>query len=255
MATIIGYANQIDNATLTGGNWNTSYPASNLQTRDLWKKARTNNALASSSVINLDLGQLQNIGVVALCRHNLADTANVRIQAFDDAGYSIQKYDSTATVIYSGTEYCRTFPKVEARYWRISISDPTNVNGYIELGRIFIGWRFAPGANIDWGASLTVESTTTVATALAGPEYFDERPNRRIWQGKWSWLDDYEAYKVYLSIQRQQDISREVYLIEDDADTDYRAERWFLGRFRSLSAIEWPYLNTHSIGVEISEVL
>lgn len=255
MACVLGYSNQIDNATLSGGSWNASYPVSNLKNRYLWQKARTNNALAASTILNLDLGGLQRIGVVALCRHNLSDTATVRIQASSSPTMSPLLYDSGDELIYLGLDYAKAFARVEARYWRITILDTSNVNGYVELGRVFIGWRFSPVNNIDWNASFSIDSTTNVVSALAGPEYFDERPNRRVWQGKWSWLDDYDAYRVMLTIQRQQDISREVYLIEDDADTTYRDLRWFLGRFKQLSAIEWPYLNQHSVGVEISEVL
>lgn len=255
MTCVLGYANQIDNSTLSGGSWNASYPLTNLKNRYLWQKARTNNALASSSVLNLDLGGLQRIGVVALCKHNFSDIATVRIQASSSATMSPLLYDSGADLIYPGLDYAKTFSRVEARYWRISIIDTTNVNGFIEFGRVFIGWRFSPTNNIDWSASFAVESTTNVVQSLAGPEYFDERPNRRVWQGKWSWLDDYDAYRVMLTIQRSQDISREVFLIEDDSDTVFRDLRWFLGRFKQLSAIEWPYVNQHAVGVEISEVL
>lgn len=255
MATIIGYANQIDISSVSGGSWNSSYPLSNLKSRYLNLKARSNNLLAASTVINVDLGQLQRIGLIALCNHNLTDQATIRIQGSSSATMSPLLFDTTAETAYSGTDYARTFPFVECRYWRITISDPTNTAGYVELGRVFVGWRFAPATNIDFGATISVDSKTQVAEALGGPEYFDERPNRRVWQGKWSWLNDYEAYRVFLTILRSQDISREVYLIEDDADVDFRKERGFLGRFRQLSAIEWPYLDKHAVGVEIGELL
>ena len=256
MTCVIGYANQIDNSTLSGGSWNASYPLTNLKNRYLWQKARSNNALAASTVLTVDLGSVQRIGVIALCRHNFtAASATVRLQAYSDAGLTALLFDTGAESIYSGIDYAKAFARVEARYWRISIVDTANVSGYVEFGRLFMGWRFSPTNNIDWGASISIDSTTNVVQALAGPEYFDERPNRRVWQGKWSWLDDYDAYRVMLTIQRSQDISREVYLIEDDTDTSFRDLRWFLGRFKQLSAIEWPYVSQHAVGVEISEVL
>jgi len=89
---------------------------------------------------------------------------------------------------------------------------------------------------------------------LAGPEYFDSRPNRRIVTGQWSWLTQAEAHGVYLSILREQDVEKEVYAIFDP-DTQFPDQCWFLGRFRTLNAIEWPWLDRHSVGFEISEVL
>lgn len=255
MATVLGYSNQIDFATLSGGSWNASYPLTNLQNRYLSKAARSNNLLLASTTFSLDLGQLQKIGLVALVSHNLTRNSLIKIQAASDSGFAVILFDSGNQLSYLGSDFAFTFPQIEARYWRISIYDPDNVHGYVEIGRVFIGWRFKPTNNIDWTPSLSLESGTQVKQALGGPEYFEERPNRRLWQGKWSWLNDFEAYNVYMAIQRGTDISREVYFMEDDGDIDYRHQRWFLARFRSLSAIEWPYVNQHSVGVEIGELL
>ena len=255
MAIVLGYSNQIDTATLSGGSWNASYPLTNLQNRYLSQKARTTNALAASSVINLDLGAAQTIGVVALVAHNLTTSATVRIQGSSAADQSVALYDSTALAAYSGNDYALSFTAVSARYWRISISDTGNPAGYVQLGRVFIGWRFSPANNIDWNPKLAVESKTGVMESLGGPEYFDERTTRRLFTGEWSWLSDPEAYNFLLAIQRSHDVSREVYLIADDTDTNYRGIRNFLARFRQLSPIEWPYVGQHTCGVELGELL
>lgn len=255
MSTVLGYSNQIDNSTLSGGSWNASYPLTNLKSRYLSQKARTTNALAASSVINIDLGSAQPIGVLALVAHNLTTSATVRVQGAANSGQSPTLYDSTALLAYSGSDYAITFDNTIARYWRVSISDTGNPVGYIQLGRIFLGPRFRPTADIDWTPSISVESKTGVMESLGGPEYFDERPNRRLFTAKWSWLTETEAYNVLLAVQRSQDVSREVYLIMDDASTTYRGEKNFLARFRQLSPIEWPYRVAHACGVEVGELL
>lgn len=255
MATILGYSNQIDTAGLSGGSWHASYPLTNLQTRNLGEKARTTNALAASSVLNLDLGSAQTIGVVALVAHNLSAAATVRIQGSSAADQSVALYDSTA-LVYSGSDYAMALPTpVAARYWRISISDTSNPAGYVQMGRVFCGWAFKPTNPIDWNPALGVDSKTVVMEALDGTEYFDERPNHRVFQGQWSWLSDPEAYSFLIAIQRSHDVSREIYLIADDTDLNYRGTRNFLARFRQLSPIEWPYLNAHSCGIELGELL
>lgn len=255
MTCVLGYSNQIDTATLSGGSWNASYPLTNLQNRYLSQKARTANALSASSVINLDLASAQSIGVVALISHNFSAAATVRIQGSSAADQSVALYDSTAETIYSGTDYAKSFTAVSARYWRISISDTGNSSGYVQLGRVFIGWRFSPTNNIDWNPTLAVESKTAILESLGGPEYFDERPNRRLFTGQWSWLSDPEAYNVLLAIQRSHDVSREIYLIQDDTDINYRGTTNFLARFRQLSPVEWPYLGQHTCGVELGELV
>lgn len=254
MSAVLGYANQIDNSVLSGGNWNTSYPLTNLQNRYLSKAARSTNVSALSTVISLDLGSTQRIGVVALVSHNMVvDLGMVRIVAYNDSMTTI--FDTGFINVYSGSDFSTTFAPVDARYWKIYIDDRYNPAGYVSIGRIFFGWRFKPTNGLDWNASISVESDTQVKRALGGPEYFEERPNRRVWQGRWSWLDDSEAYNTYLAIMRGTDTSREVYFIEDDADIYYRNQRRFLGRFRTLSPIEWPYVSQHAVGAEIGELL
>lgn len=255
MPVVVGYANQVDDATVSGGSWNASYPLTNIKTRYLYQRARTTNALTTSSVINLDISTNQTIGVIALCSHNLSINATVTILGSQNSNMSSPVYSSGALSVYAHTDWATSFTPSAARYWRISIADSGNPAGYIEIGRVFLGWKFKPEINVDFGCSISVESKTNVLEALAGPEYFDSRPNRRVWQGQWSWLTEPEAYNVMLEIQRQQDIEKEVFFMEDDLDTTYRKQRWFLGRFRTLSAIEWPYLDRHSCGVEIGECL
>lgn len=254
MATVLGYANQVDDAPVSGGSWETAYPLTNIKTRYLYQRARSTDELATSSTMVIDTGENQFIGVVALVRHNISTNGTVRIYGYSDEALSEEVYDSGALTVYGGGEFAHHFTPVDGRYWKIVIDDGGNPDDYIEIGRVFIGWRFLPEVCTDWGLNITVESKTAVLEALAGPEYFDSRPNRRIVTGQWSWLTQAEAHGVYLSILREQDIEKEVYLMMD-TETDYKDQVWFLGRFRSLSAIEWPYLDRHSAGFEIGEVL
>jgi hypothetical protein len=184
----------------------------------------------------------------------MSASATVRIQGSSAADQSVVLYDSTAQTIYSGADYAKSFTILPARYWRISIVDTGNSYGYIEIGRIFIGATFRPINNIDYSPNYSIESATGVATSLGGTEYFDRRPNKRVWQGKFSWLTQGEAESFNFG-QRIMDIAGEVFLIADDTDTAYRDSRNFLGRLRQLSAIENPYLNQYSMSLEIQELL
>ncbi len=254
MGMILGYANQVDDAPVSGGSWETDYPLTNIKTRYLYQRARSTDDLATSSTMVIDTGENQTIGVVALVRHNISTNGTVRIRGYEDSGLTTLAYDSTALPVYAGDDFAHAFTPTAARYWQIVIDDGGNPDDYIEIGRVFIGWRFDPETCIDWGASIGVESKTEVMEALAGPEYFDSRPNRRIVSGQWSWLTQAEAHGVYLNIMRQQDVEKEVFVMLDPT-TNYPDQVWFLGRFRTLNAIEWPYLDRHSVGVEIGEVL
>lgn len=255
MACVLGYSNQTDQSTLSGGSWNATYPITNLQTRYTAQEARTTNAQATSSVIAIDMGSAQMIGVVALIANNLTASATVRVRGANNSSMTSPLYDSGTVSVYEHTDYATAFAPTYARYWQINISDTSNPAGYISIGRLFIGSKFKPAINIIYGAGIQIESRTEVAEALGGPEYFNELENRRVWQGSWDALTDAEAYRQMFVIQKESDVSGEVYFIEDDGDTTYQDLRWFWGRMRSLNAIEWPYIDRHSVGVEIAELL
>jgi len=255
MATVIGYGNQTDDATLSGGSWDAAYPLTHLKNRYLFQRARTTDNLATSSQFVVDTGENQTIGLVALVRTNITLNGTVRVKGFSDAGLTTLVYDSGNLPVTVEGEFAHHFaPSEAARYWQVLIVDTVNPAGYIEIGRAFVGWRFMPAVCQDWGMTIGVESQTVVMQALAGPEFFDSRPNRRVLKGQWSWLTQTEAHDVWLAILRAQDVEKEVYIMMD-TDFGSPAQTWFLGRLRELSAVEWPYLDRCSAGFEIGEVL
>ena len=231
MAAVIGYSNKIDSATLSG--WTNN---SNLKTRYLAQKA------TASGALDIDLGSAQAIGLVALV--STSGVSSMNVTAGSSAGGS-NLYSGTVSA-YGGPDIATTFASVTARYWRITASG--------SVGRVFLGPRFAPTWGTDWSPSIQVESRTAISEALSGPEYFDTRPNRRVWRGHFSFLSPAEGY-TWLGIQQALDVSGEVYVVEDDDDTTYRGQRNFCGRLRTLDAVEWPYQNHRAVGVEISELL
>lgn len=237
MATVIGYGNLINTATLAGTWTNTA----NLKTRYLAQKATA----GAGAYLDINLGSAQSIGLVALLAETLAG-GTVTITA--GAAQGATTYNSGALSVYSGADFAHTFAAVSHQWWRITVSAAGTI------GRVFIGPRYRPAYNIDWSRSIQIESRTQVSESLDGQEFFESRPSRRVWRAKFSWLNDAEAFQWY-AIQQAQDVSGEVYLIDDDADTTYRGQRNFLGRLRTLDAIEYPYLSTHAVGLEIAELL
>lgn len=237
MSTVIGYGNLIDSATLAGTWTNTA----NLKTRYLAQKATA----GAGAYLDINLGSAKSIGLVAICSDTVT-SGTMTITAGATQGATT--YSSGALSVYDGVDDAFTFTPVSYQWWRITLSAGGTV------GRVFIGPRFKPTYTIDWSPSIQIESRTQIAESLGGQEYFDARTSRRVWRGHFSWLTDAEAYAWY-AIQQAQDVSGEVYLIDDDTDTTYRGQRNFLGRLRTLDAIEWPYYSQHSVGVEISELL
>lgn len=239
MAVVLGHTNLIDDATLGGTGWETDYPVDNLQDRYLFKRAKSS---GNSATITLDLGSAQAVGIVALCRHTLSAAATVRVSG--------GAFDSGIVTIYPGADYAILIATETAQNWTIEIDDAAP----FELGRVFIGATFQPANCVDWGTATGLETTSNVVQSLGGNDFFDIRSVRRIWSGQWSWLDDAEAYDI-LNIMRRSDISSEVFFVGDSDLTSGQGEAWYLGRFKELSSVAYPYLDTYSVPIQISELL
>lgn len=141
------------------------------------------------------------------------------------------------------------------RYWRVELSDPSNPDGYIEAGRLFIGPVWQPKFNMSYGASLAWETKTGIDEAVGGSEYFRTSTPYRVGKFTLNHMNQDEAFSRAFELMRQAGIDREVLFIFDPDDTVHALRRRFLGRLRTLSAIDFPYYNTNSAAFEVKELL
>lgn len=282
--TFIAYQNRVDEATLTGGDWETGLPLNNLKDRVLSKPARTKTAAVADTQFAVAFVRERPIRVVALCRHNLSIAARVRFTAYEDAGRTDKRYDSgwldawppiytplnlewRDPNFWSGRptaedlagypwNYIHILPSlVYQQYWLIEIDDETNPAGYLEVARLFIANGWQPVQNMDLGAAIGYTSRTGVAEAQDGAEYFDARTPYRTATFRISYMRPSEAMGDAFDMQRRTDIHREVLYVYDPTDTAHLVRRSFLGRLRELSPIEQPYINAHAATFSIKELL
>src|SRR6266702_2795593 len=74
---------------------------------------------------------------------------------------------------YPGLVMCVLDEPVFGRYVRFEFLDEGNVDGYIELGRLFISQAWSPKNNATYGAGIGWEFDTTMDRAIDGTAYFD----------------------------------------------------------------------------------
>jgi len=181
--TIIGYQNRIDAATFAAyGSWSTTLPLTNIKTRSLSRKARSTNAANSSTKLRFALNSARVIGSVAIVNHNMQKDATWRYRVYSDSVYSTLVYDSGTINVWPlmpfgsyewedsrfwdlqlSAEEIALFTKTltyvpdtvaSAQYYQIEFFDSTNTDGYVELGRIFVGSIYQPTLNMSLGASI-----------------------------------------------------------------------------------------------------
>jgi hypothetical protein len=281
--TIIGYQNRIDAATFAAyGSWSTSLPLTNIKTRQLSKKARSTNAVNSSTKLRFALDAERIIGSVAIVNHNMQKDATWRYRVYSDSGYSTLVYDSGTINVWPlmpfgsyewedsrfwdlqlSAEEIALFTKTltfvpstvaSAQYYQIEFFDSTNTDGYVELGRIFVGAIYQPELNMNLGASIGEETNTIVDVALSGAEFFDRRTSSRVAQFTLDHLQ-YNESIINGDIMKISGTDAEVLYIYDDNTALDLHRRAFLGRLRTLSPIAQPYNTRYQTSYEIKELL
>lgn len=84
MKTLFGYPNRSDDGTLSGGDWESTLPLTELQKPVLSDIARSTDATEANTQLENDLGQARWVRVVALLSHNLSPTATIRVRGTPD---------------------------------------------------------------------------------------------------------------------------------------------------------------------------
>jgi len=281
--TIIGYQNRIDAATFAAyGSWSTSLPLTNIKTRQLSKKARSTNAANSSTKLRFSLDIDRIVSTLGIIAHNLSVDSTWRYRVYSDSGYTTLVYDSGTLNVWPSSPYgsyewedehfwdllptqeeisyytkniIYVVPEIiAAKYYQIEFFDSANTDGYVELGRIFVGQTYQPVLNMNLGASIGYESPTIVDTAISGAEFFDRRESFRVAQFTLDHLTYTESI-LNNDIMKISGTDLEVLYIWDSADALNLQRRSFLGRLKALSPISQPYNTRYQTTYEIKELL
>ena len=282
----LAWPNLIDATVVSGGSWMAGLPLTNVQNRRISKVARSSNALTSSTIINLAQSATPaSIGVLALVVHNMSVVAKVRIRGDDAADFLTPVYDSgwmdvwPAGVIpqelleweddnfWLGTvsqnaiagyraPFTHYLPEPSPlRYWRIEIDDTGNSDGWIQVGRVFLGKVWSPEFDMNYGMSLGYSDATASETSLTGEEFFDVRTRYREHKFDLGFLSQNEAFAYVFDMQQQLGTSGELLISADRDDTENTPRTCFLGQLSSIAPIIVNTYKRWSARFEVREIL
>lgn len=254
---------------LSNGSWLSTLPLINLQDPLLGKKARSTNALATSTKFDADLGTSRAVRVIYVARHNAGSDATIRVRGYSDAGYTNLVCDTGAVSMwpegYPAAEnkkryqddFCIIFNTDQtARYWRNEVVDTANPSGYFEMSRFEFLPAFQPGANMLYGATIGLATDTSKQRTKGGVDYWDRSEPRRTQAFTLTDLSQAEAFDKVFDMQWDRGIDGELLFIHDPADTGIMLKRRsFLCTLRELSPIEYPYGDGHKSAFVVEEIL
>lgn len=278
----LGWPNRatLGQATVSGGDWLPARPATALLSREMTNVARS--AGLANTYVDFDLGTARTLRAFAICNHNLTRAATWRITLGNAPGES-DVFDSGDQLVWRinfdtgelewednnwwagnyddenvGHPFASIFmapADVSARFMRITLVDPYNAAGHVQLGRVFAGLGVQPRYNMSYGMGDSWETLSQVETSLGGTDFFDERRSYRVAQFTLDHLDQQTEFKQFYEMQRRQGITGEVLYIPDGADMAASQLTGFVGRMRKLAPFEYPFCNTRKLAFEIKEII
>ena len=175
---------------------------------------------------------------------------------WEDDNWWSGRMESVDTIGYVQSIVHMLPQSVSSTTWKIEIDDQTNSLGYIDIGRVFIGksWKPTRGVAVG-GATLKWETKTETQESLGGSEYFQRRTPYRVANFTLPVLEEDEAFSNAYEIMRSAGVDQEIFYVHNDKDTTHAQRRRFLGRLRTLNAIEYPYYGKNSVAFEVKELI
>jgi len=151
--------------------------------------------------------------------------------------------------------YCFSSDKA-ARYWKIEISNTNNLDGYIELGRLWIGSAtFEPAVNVSYGISMNYESRDIITESLGGVLWWEKRAGKRTLSAQYDTLTAIEKQQA-LTMQRHLGLTGELLWINNSTATAREMiDESFLANLKSPSPIVNPYFDNYEMSLELLEII
>lgn len=238
--------------TYGSGSWEASLPLTNLQDRRLSLKARSTNDDAASTLFDIDLGAARSIGIIALVAHNISAGATWQVTLGTSSG-GAEVYDSGSLnmsfSVITAEDRAGFDPTIvhiptavqSARYVRVAITDTSNADGYVEIGRCVVAERLVPTVNMAYGAELGLETDTIRTVTDGSSAVYDARPVRRTARIVLDHQTAAEGMGSHWKLQRLLGTSGQTLFVFDVEDSTYLHERSFLGVLRQLNGLQFPW--------------
>ena len=140
-----------------------------------------------------------------------------------------------------------------ARYITVEINDTANADGYVQIGRLFVGGALQPTYNPQYGLQDGLKDLSTVDAAESGAMWGNEKRRLRYTSFVLPYTTPTEAAYLH-EMQRSLGTIGEVLYIPYPADPG-ESQRWgYIGRMSELSPIDYPYYRVRSIALKLEEI-
>lgn len=255
---VLGYHDIGYEASYTGGTWRDDLDTGMLNRQLLTAVSKTLDL--TDLTLDITLNASIDIAVLGICNHNMSTSGTYRWTAYSDSGRTNVVYDSGIITAYdyldsiANKTTCDAIDTpVDDAYWRLKITD-TNSDGYIQIGRLFMGKRLNTENNMNTGLKLGVDvSNTIIQESIAGIEVIIQSVNIRTAAFSHP-AEDTSVGTEFLSMQLRDGVS-EPCLFEFNPEVKSNGLSTFIGRSSIISPLDYPSFASNSFSFQIKEII
>lgn len=183
--------NLVLTSTITPSTESPFFPASNLTNQLRSKRFRTTSKSTQNIVFDFGSAKAVNSFIMLLPKEgtiNLTESATIKIQANATNSWGSPSVDQTLTYDSDYRQLTYFWSSDQTyRYWRLTISDGSAVNDYVEISKVILGDSVdMPG--LQNGFNLDKVDGTKKLSNEYGTGYFDEYPILKTMKFNWKTL-------------------------------------------------------------------
>lgn len=169
MAIKVTTTNAFASATVTASSTGSGFDRDNVKTYPIKRRWRSNSPV--DQWLKFDLGSATAISSFSLSFHNLTSSATIKLYGHSsDLGNAATNWDGSASFDSNNTlsrddevAVLHISSDQSYRWWFLELDDPTNSDGYIEIGTVFGGDFESPDENFNENFSLNwLDSSRTL---------------------------------------------------------------------------------------------
>lgn len=231
-----------------------------------------------------DMGAVRVLHLAAILGHNITQDGKVRIRLSNVSDFSTLTYDSglvdawptvgapgslpwgvfpwggaisaSEASFYSIPTYIILDEGVSGRYGRVDISDASNPDGYIQIGRLWCGPAWIPTKNIDYGWDISWEENSDTEYSRGGQAFVNVYSKRRVMRFTLSNMEENELYSnAFDFMDRRKGTSGDMIVIPQPDYPDLFINEALYCKQRTLNPIANPTYNSRERNFYFEELL
>jgi hypothetical protein len=232
------YNDLFKDATLTANSEVATLPAENAQDPLVDNVYRSTGDTAEW--LKFNLGSAKSLNNVALINHNLTTSAsNIIVEGNGSDSWATPTFSQTFSAWETGETdsglktivrniFLSSTPSLQ--WWRIRLEDPTNPDGYIEIGRVMGGEYFEAEQNYNSGYKQEIVDLSH-KTQVGSYRTIDRRGKYNEIRCNISYISSADKFDEWLTMFQAVGITDDVVMCLDPSDAEGRNLLSFYGQF------------------------